>query len=705
MPDTISNSGIFQAMFAPRTIALVGASADIKKNNARPQRFLTANGYTGRILPINPGRSEILGERAYPDLRAAPGPIDHAFIMVPAPAVAEVIDQCCELKIPVATIFSAGFAEVGAAGQKMQSDIVAKARAGGVRLIGPNCMGLINVPGKTPLTVNAVLDQEKLRAGPLSVISQSGSMLGTLITRGQARGLGFSKLVSVGNECDLGVGEIADLLVDDPETGVILLFLETFRDSAQLAHAARRAFAAGKPVIAYKLGRSDVGRRAAASHTGAMVGTDDTAKAFFRAHGIMRVDMMETLFELPQLVLKQRPPAGRRVAVVTGTGGAAAMVADRLGVLGADVVPPSSAVIEKLRGQGIAVSDAVITDIPMGGSERGAYTAILSALLASDHCDAVVSVIGSSSLTNPNVIADRVLKAEPKVKPLAVYLAPRADNGLLLLQEHGVASFRTPEACADAVNTYLNWRAPAAQPAASTVDTAAASKLLAASEATQLNELQSLDLFAALGINCAQSVVLSSPAQRVDMQGPFALKLLSADILHKTDAGMVRLNVDSTQVVATAQELLTAAAQRFPKARVDGVLVQRMERGLVEVIVGYRNDPEVGPTILLGMGGVMAELKRSFSVRLAPVSMATAQEMMEEIAELAILRGYRNLPRGDCAALARAVCALSLLACVDGQKISEAEINPLIVKAEGGGVVAVDGLVVRPGGTLMKGHS
>ncbi len=695
--DTVDNSGIFEAMFAPRCVALVGASADLKKNNARPQRFLRAHGYTGRILPINPGRSEILGERAYPDLRAAPGPIDHAFIMVPAASVPAVIDQCCELKVPVATIFSAGFAEAGATGQRMQHEIVAKARAAGLRLIGPNCMGLINVPGKTALTVNAVLNHEKLRSGPLSVISQSGSMLGTLISRGQARGLGFSKLVSVGNECDLGVGEIANLLVDDSETGVILLFLETFRDAAQLAMAARRAYAAGKPVIAYKLGRSDVGRSAAASHTGAMVGTDDTANAYFHAHGIMRVDMLETLFELPQLVLGQRPAAGRRVAVVTGTGGAAAMVADRLGVLGADVVPPSNAVIDKLGAQGVAVNKAVITDIPMGGSDRGAYTAILSALLASDHCDAVVSVIGSSSLSNPNVIADRVLKAEPKTKPLAVYLAPRADDGLLLLQQHGVASFRTPESCADAVSTYLRWRAPVALADVGVHETAAAAKLLAAPHAERLNEQQSLALFTALGIACAQTTVVNDPAQRVDLDGPLAIKLLSADIAHKTDAGMVRLGVERANVAATVAELLADARRRFADATIEGVLVQRMERGLAEVIVGYRHDPEVGPTVLLGIGGIMAELKRGFSVRLAPVSIETAAEMIDEIAELAILRGYRNLPRGDCVALARAVRAVSLLACIKGSAVSDAEINPLIVKAEGSGAIAVDGLVVfRP---------
>ena len=691
----MSNKDFFNALFAPKCVALVGASADIAKNNARPQRFLRAHGYPGRVLPINPGRQEIFGERAYPDLRSAPGPIDHAFIMVPAAAVPAVIDQCCELKIPVATIFSAGFAEIGPAGKKMQRDMVARAHAAGLRLIGPNCMGLVNVQGKMPLTVNAVLDQVELQAGPLSVISQSGSMLGTLITRGQARGLGFSKLVSVGNECDLGVGEIANQLVDDPDTGAILLFLETFRDADNLAHAARRAFAAGKPVIAYKLGRSDVGRRAAASHTGAMVGTDDTARAFFRANGIMRVDMLETLFELPQLVLNQRPPKGNRVAVVTGTGGAAAMVADRLGVLGADVVPPSPAVIEKLRGQGITVNDAVITDIPMGGSDRGAYTAILSALLASDHCDAVVSVIGSSSMTNPNVIADRVLKAEPKTKPLAVYLAPRADHGLLLLQEHGVASFRTPESCADAVNTFLNWHAPATEGKAEKTETAAAARVLAGKQSGGMNEVEALELFAALGIECVRSVVATDPATAVDVGGAAAIKLLSPDVPHKTEAGMVRLNIEPAQLPAAVKALLADARAQLPRARIDGVLIQRMERGLAEVIIGYRLDPEVGPTILLGLGGVMAELKRSFSVRLAPVSVETAHEMIGEIAELAILRGYRNLPRGDCEALAHAVRALSLLALVPESGVLEAEMNPLIVRAGGRGVVAVDGLVVK----------
>lgn len=692
----MSNCKLSEALFEPKTIALVGASGDAGKNNSRPQRFLRRHGYPGRIVPINPSRREIFGETAYPDLRSAPGPIDHAFIMVPAVAVPDVLAQCCELKIPVATIFSAGFAELGNDGLQRQREMVAMARAAGVRLLGPNCMGVINVHGKTALSVNAVLGQEEFRSGPLSVVSQSGSMLGSLMSRAQPRGLGFAKLVSVGNECDLGVGEIAEFLADDPETGAILLFLEVFRDAGNLARAARRAFDAGKPVIAYKLGRSSVGRQVATTHTGAMTGPDEIADVFFRAHGIMRVDMLESLFELPQLVIGRRPPAAKRVAVLTGTGGAAAMVVDRLGALGADVVPPSPQVIENLAKQDIQVNDAPLTDIPMGESEGGRYSAILSELLGSAHCEAVVAVIGSSSQADPQVIIDRVLNALHRdAKPLAVFLAPRADEGLALLQNHGVASFRTPECCADAVNAFLNWRAPVAQEPCLQAELEQAEALAAAARDPRLNEYDACALFAALGIAPTESKVVTDAAQCTGIDFPVAVKLLSPDISHKTDAGMVALDVASTGILrSTAQGMLNRAREQFPQARIDGVLVQRMERGLAELIVGYRRDPEVGPIVLLGVGGATAEVRRSYCVRLAPVSLATAMQMIEEVPELAILRGFRNLPRGDCAALARAIRAMSLLACLKSRVVSESEINPLIVKGEGSGVVAVDGLVV-----------
>ena len=280
----VSSPRLAQALFTPKTVALVGASGDAKKNTARPQRFLVKHGYGGRIVPINPTRDEILGLPAFPSLSAAHatiGQIDHAYIMSPGDSVEDALDDCGACGIPVAAIFSDGFADVGEAGIARQARLTARARELGVRVLGPNSMGVMNIAGRTTISVNATLETDKLLAGRTSVISQSGTMLGTLMSRGAARGLGYAKMISVGNEADLGVGELLDLLVDDADTDVILLFLETVRDAARVAQAARRAHAAGKPVVVYKLGRSALGEAMARSLTGALAGSDKALDAFF----------------------------------------------------------------------------------------------------------------------------------------------------------------------------------------------------------------------------------------------------------------------------------------------------------------------------------------------------------------------------------------------------------------------------------------
>ena len=298
-------------------MALIGASGDAAKNPARPQRFLAKHGYGGGVLPINPPRAEVLGKKAYKSVADAPPPVDHAFIMIPE--VEQALEDCGRRGVAVASIFSDGFADVGPEGAARQARLVARAKALGVRLLGPNSMGVIDIPGRLALTVNAVLEMDALPAGGTSIVSQSGTMLGTVLSRGAARGLGFAKLVSVGNEADLGVGELVDLLAEDEATRVILLFLETVRDGARLAAAARRAHAAGKPVVAYKLGRSALGERLARSHTGALAGSDAAMDAFFRDCGIARVDLLEALFESAPLFQGRNPvrlARAPRVAVV-----------------------------------------------------------------------------------------------------------------------------------------------------------------------------------------------------------------------------------------------------------------------------------------------------------------------------------------------------------------------------------------------------
>lgn len=688
-----TGKALFQALFEPRSIALVGASADATKNTSRPQRYLRKHGYTGRILPINPGRDTVFGDKAYPDLMSVPEAIDHAFIMVPAKAVGASIEQCVTKGVPVATIYSDGFAETGAEGRREQDRIIAMARAGGVRVIGPNCIGLMSTDPGCAISVNAVLEMAEIKVGPLAIVSQSGSMLGGLLSRGLGRGVGFSKLISVGNESDLSVGEFADLLVDDPHTGTILLFLETLRDADKLAHAARRAYAAGKPVVVYKLGRSEVGQDLAASHTGAMAGSDEVADTFFRAHGIVRIDTLENLFEAPALFVNQKPSKRHRVAVMTTTGGGAAAVVDRLGTYGIEVVGPTDAVVAKLAAQNITINKARLTDLTLAGAKKEVYSAVLNTLLESDHCDLVLAVAGSSAQFQPQVAIEPLLEADTKGKPLVSFAAPHAEASLRILSDADIPGFRTPESCADAIRAWRDWKPPVRQPAIDEARVGAARKLLA-DAGPQLDEYRCGAVFEALGVPRAATEIIKAPGDRVRISFPVVAKILSPDILHKTDAGGVALNIaDAEALQRAAADILMRVRAKHVHAKIDGVLVQRMEKGLAEVILGYKRDAQVGPVVVLGIGGVLAEIYKDFSVRLAPVSVDDANAMIDEVKGLAVIRGYRGMPVGDRTALARAVSAMSQMAFIE--EVSEAEINPLMVKGEGEGVIAVDGLIVR----------
>ena len=677
-------------LFAPRAVALVGASGDAGKNTARPQRFMRKHGYSGRIVPINPGRSEIAGDPSFPTLADVPGEIDHAFIMVPAAQVEAVLRDCAAKKVPVATIYSDGFAETGPEGAAREKKLVALAHSLGVRLIGPNSIGLANVANGATITVNAAFETDSLPRGGASVVSQSGTIIGTLLSRGAPRALGFAKLVSVGNESDLGVGELVEMLAGDADTKVILLFLETIRDAQRLASAARKAHAAGKAVVAYKLGRSALGEAMAKSHTGALAGSDAAVDAYFRHNGIVRVDMLETLVEIVPLLSGRKPPQlsrPPRIAVVTTTGGGAASVVDRLGTLGIGTLTPDDALIAALKDKGVAIRSAPIIDLTLAATSEK-YRAVLEALLAHPDCDAALAVVGSSAQFHPELAVKPIVGVARGAKPLAAFLAPHAEASLRLLAEAGVPAFRTPEGCADALAAYFGWQAPAESP-----PTGSPAWPAGIPRSGPLDEAQSLALFDSLGIPTVRRAIAGAPQYTHAIDYPVAAKILSRDILHKTEVGGVALGIaDRKTFDASIKKMLYAVRSAAPAAKIEGVLVQAMEEGLAEAIVGYRDDPMVGPVVMVGMGGQLAEIYRDTVLECAPVTDAQAGAMVAKVRGFALLRGYRNLPQGDLDALARAVVAVSRLALVEGQPVAEAEINPLIVQSDG--VVAVDGLVV-----------
>jgi acyl-CoA synthetase (NDP forming) len=683
-----------QCLFSPRSIALIGASADASKNSGRPQRYLQKHGFKAKVFPVNPAREDVQGVKAYASVLDISDPVDHAFIMVPAAAVLGIVKECCAKGIGAATIYSDGFAETGEQGQALQDEIVALAANSGLRLLGPNSMGLINTHTAMTLSVNAVLELNDLPTGDIGLISQSGTILGTLLSRGAARGIGFSKLISLGNESDLSVGELCNLLVDDPDTRSIVLFLEGLRNADELASAARRAFDAGKPVIAYKLGRSDAGRALAVSHSGAIAGTDRCVQAFFEHHGIIRVNMLENLFESPALFAAKKPVRGKRVSVVTTTGGGAALVADRMGEIGLELAPPSGALRQRLSNLGLEIGAGPLIDLTMAGTRKGIYGEALDELLGNDDCDAVVAVVGSSGQFHPELAVAPIVNTDARGKFLAAFIAPEADQSLASLADTGIAAFRTPEACADAVCAALNWKTPA-DVTPSSIDLSGVERLL--QDRTQLNEADAGQIFAALGITQVSSTVIDGPEAKAlsEITYPVAVKVLSNDIAHKTDVGGVVLSITDEKALRQAYHDISASvAANAPDAAIDGFLVQQMESGLANVLIGFRRDPEVGPFVVLGTGGILAELYDDVAIRPAPVDKSTALKMINEVRGLAILRGYRSKQKGDIEVLADAVVAISQLAHLSETKVQEAEINPLIVKAGGQGVVAVDGLIV-----------
>jgi acyl-CoA synthetase (NDP forming) len=695
-----SCTDLYRALFTPRGVALVGASSDPAKTSARALRFLQMHGFAGAIYPINPGADEISGLPCFADLKSLPGPVDQAFIMLPGEAITAAVRDCAEAGIGCATVLAGGFAESGEAGRRRQDELLEVAKSAGLRLLGPNSIGVIDCNSGLALSASAMLDMAQLPSGRTAVISQSGSMLGALLSHAEARQIGYSKLVSVGNEADITLGEIGELLLDDEATEVIVLFLETLRQRRRVAAFARRAQQAGKPVIAYQLGRSAQGQELARSHTGAIIGSARTLAAFLDHHGIARVSVFEALIEAPALFRGRRAVAADRrqllprAAVVTTTGGGGAMVVDNLGLSGIEVTAAPAQVVARLAAEGIAQDGGRLIDLTMAGARPGIVGGVIADLMAADGIDAVVMVVGSTARFSPQLVVEPLLEWRRAPKPLAIYLAPDAEASRRRLAAAGMAVFRTPESCADALRALLTWPMPGplTEPPSSLPP-----PLPGPSDQHLLSETEALAVFAELGIAVAAGEIAGTTeaalaaARRLGY--PVVLKITAPQIAHKSDCGGVAVGIaDDAALVAAYERVLANVKAAEPGAEIAGVLVQKMHQGRAEVLLGLKHDAVVGPTVVLGLGGILAELTQDTSLRLAPVSADQARAMIEEVTGLAPLRGYRNLPPGDLSALAQAIAAFSQLAW--REEVREAEINPLIVADEGAGVVAVDGLIV-----------
>jgi len=683
---------LYDALLSPQSVAIVGASGTPGKTTARPLEFLRQHGWAGAVYPVNPARRAVLGERAWPSLASLPAVPDHVLVLTPADAAVDAIRQCAELGVPVATVVADGFLPGDPGGASRRRALREILDRSSLRLLGPGSLGAANLHTHLTLTGNAAFRDPVLPAGDIFVASQSGSAIGALLSRGAEMGLGFRSMVSTGAELDLSLGEICAASLDDPLVASYALFMENLEHAEDLRRFAEAAAERGKPVVAYKLGRSQAGAQLAVTHTGAVAGDDAVSDALLSDLGIARVNTFDALLEA-QSVARQIAPSSTgqppRVGVVSTTGGGGAMIIDSLSACGAVLGAPSAATATRLAEHGIAAGHSPLIDLTLAGANYHTIRAALETMLAAPEFDVVVAVPGSSARFDPEVSVAPIVELASGPKPLTAFVVPAAPEALRFLRANGVSAFRTPEACADAIVSVARRRHPSSRPYRD-------NPVPAGSRLTVLDEDESYTLLAAVGVRSAARAVVTAhdlPA-RLPLPPPVAVKVLSRQVPHKSDAGGVVLDVRTGAELAVAARAIEAAVtQRLPGVTCDRLLVQEMVTGLGEALVGFRRDPQAGPVVVVSAGGLLAELYEDRSVRAAPVDLAEARRMVAEVRAFALLAGYRGGRRGDLEALAQTVAAVSRLAEPSGPIVVEAEVNPLLVLPEGQGVVAVDALV------------
>ena len=686
-----------RALLAPRSVAIIGQSDDPAKTAGRPLRYLRQAGYAGRIYPVNPRRNEVLGERAWPSVSALPEVPQHAYVVTPTDSVIDAVEEAARAGVQVTTVLADGFAEATPAGRGRAERLREIATRTGTRIVGPSSLGVVDLRSRLFLTANAAFDEKQIPIGRIFAASQSGGMIGAFLSRGMARGIHFAGFVSVGTELDLSMGEVCSATLDDAGIAGYLLFLEAIRKAEALRTFALGAAERGKPVIAYKVGRSAEAREIALTHTGALAGEDDVAGAFLADCGIARVDTLEGLIEgfplVARVPVRQCRARGVTVAVVATTAGGATMVVDSLAGRGVAIGAPSTETLARLRSATrIEVAPGRIVDLTLAGARYEVMKAALDVLTTTPEFDLVLAVVGSSARFLPERAVKPIIDSARAGTPVAAFLVPEAPLALAQLAAAGVPCFHTPEACADAVAAALHRRGPKPIPG----QVQKQSRL----QGRRLDEREAYELLERLGISHAPAVVLDARLTQppaLPFPYPVAVKVLSAEISHKSDVGGVALWVaNGDALVDTARQLREGVSARTG-VPVERLLVQSMVTGVAELLVGYRADPDAGPIVLVGIGGVHTEIYRDRALRLAPVTLEDARDMLAELRALRIISGYRGRLAGDVESVARAIVALSQLALTGDPAVAEAEINPLVIRPAGEGVVAVDALIKLAG--------
>jgi len=683
----------------PQAVAVIGASRNPTKLGYGVLSNILQYGYPGRVYPINPKADEILGLKCYPSVLDVPDPIDLAIIVIPNRFVNQAVEECGKKGIRGVVVISAGFREAGREGLKRERELVAIARRYGIRVIGPNCLGIID----TVVPLNASFAAGMPPKGHIAFMSQSGALCTAILDWALAEGTGFSRFVSLGNKADVSEIDLLAAWEDDPHTRVILTYMEGLPDGRKFMDVARRV-SKRIPVIAVKSGTTKAGSRAVSSHTGSLAGSEQAYEAAFAQCGVLRADSIEQLFDYSLAFAHQPPLQGERIAIVTNAGGPGIMATDALERSGLQLASLSRETIDYLQANLPPAANTYNPIDVLGDALADRYSLALEAALKDPHVHGVMVILTPQVMTEIEETAEVIgqLAARYDKPVLGCFMGEaKTRAGVEVLKKYQVPNYPFPERAAAAFRAMLEqWRwsqRPEEQFETFPVDKDKVAEVFAKARAEgrlQIGDAEARAIMEAYGIPVPRSKLCATPEEAVafanEIGYPVVMKIASPDILHKTDIGGVKLNIRDATDVRDAFDLLVYRATRYmPDADIWGCQVQEMVTGGKEVIVGMNKDPQFGPLIMFGLGGIYVEVLKDVSFRVAPFSRREAREMISEIRTYNLLRGVRGEPPADLDAVVEVLLRLSQLV-TDFPEIVEMDINPLIVLEVGQGAVGID---------------
>jgi len=688
------------ALWRPRSVAIVGASDNPARFGGRPIQFLLQSGFEGHIYPVNPGRAFIQGLPVFPSIDAIGAPVDCAIISVPTEAVAGEVARCARVGVRAAIIFSAGFAEIGPAGELVQQEIVQIARAAGMRLLGPNCMGLFNAHARFCPTFASTLEEGMPSPGRIGLVSQSGGYGGYVLRHFKMRDIQLGYWITTGNEADIDVGEVMNWMAHNDEVDVIVGYLEGLRSAGNFVNALRIAHERRKPIVLMKVGRTAEGSEAAKSHTASLTGEDAVYDSVLEQYGVHRARTTEELVDIAYAASKGRWPTGRRVGIVSISGGIGVQMADYVADGGLDLSATPDSTQDKLRNLIPACSPRNPIDLTgLVTADRHLLREATELVLKSRAFDAVVIFIGITAMAPSmgQAIRDAILAGSRNFPEQLLIVSLTADPSMVkAFDESGFFVFEDPARAVHALSALVDLSERFDRTVDRSAPGIAAVRLPAPGD--RINEVEAKALLARYGIRTPREILVRSAREAGEAAArigcPVAIKVVSADIPHKSDVGGVALDIrQPSDAVDAVQTMRHVIANRLPDAVIEGFLVSEMVSGGVEMLLGMRRDPVFGPVVAVGLGGVHVELFNDVRLRVGMVSIEDALGMIRQLNSYPMLDGYRGAEPADVPALACAVAAFSRLAMEVDPSVTSLEINPLVVLDRGKGAIALDAAV------------